>query len=121
MLVWRAMSAFDNEKGPSDVRHGLFGGRGAVRVSSLLNRAADPFTAVLACELEPGGSVGAHVQDAFPELVIGLSGQGQASVDGGVQALEAGDSVFVPLGAVLTIENLSRDESLQYLIIKARG
>jgi len=92
-----------------------------VRVFSLLNRAADPFTAVLSCELDPGGSVGPHIQDACPELVIGLSGRGRACVDGEARALEAGDTVFLPLGSVLALENLSADEPLRYLIIKARG
>ena len=64
------------EKGPSAVRSELFGGRGEVRVWSLLDTEADPFTAVLSCELAPGGSVGRHVQEEFPEIVIGVEGHG---------------------------------------------
>ena len=82
--------------------------------------ASGPFTALLSCELSPGGSVGRHVQQEFSELVLGLDGQGQASVDGHSHALGAGDVVHVPLGAVLAIENLG-EHPLRYLIIKARG
>ena len=109
------------EKGPADVRAGLFGGRGAVRVWSLLRGAAEPFTAVLSCELEPGGSVGRHVQEAFPEIVVGLEGEGEATVDGEPRPLGGGDVVYLPLGSVLAIENRSSERPLAYLIVKARS
>ena len=108
------------EKGPSAVRSELFGGRGEVRVWSLLDVEADPFTAVLSCELAPGGSVGPHVQEEFPEIVIGVEGHGEATVDARLHGLSSGDAVYLPLGSVLTIENRSPDEPLRYLIIKAR-
>lgn len=108
------------QRGAADVRRELFGGRGEVQVWDLLGPAAGPFTALLSCELSPGGSVGRHVQQEFSELVLGLDGQGQASVDGSPHALGAGDVVHVPLGAVLAIENLG-EQPLRYLIIKARG
>jgi len=108
------------QKGAPDVRTALFGGRGAVRVWSLLARAAEPFTAVLSCELEPGGSVGRHVQEAFPEIVVGLEGDGEATVDGEPRPLRAGDVVHLPLGSVLAIENRSSERPLAYLIVKAR-
>jgi quercetin dioxygenase-like cupin family protein len=104
-----------------DVRSALFGGRGEVRVWNLLAEQAEPFTAALWCELAPGGSVGPHVQQEFPELIIGLSGHGQASVNGEPRDLEPGQSVFLPLGAVLALENRSPAEPLRYLIVKARG
>jgi mannose-6-phosphate isomerase-like protein (cupin superfamily) len=107
-------------KGAADVRRELFGGRGEVQVWSLLETAAEPFTAILSCELSAGGSVGQHVQQQFPEVVVGLSGRGQASVDGRVRPLGAGDVVHVPLGSVLALENPGQ-EPLRYLIIKARG
>ena len=109
------------EKGTPDVRTALFGGRGAVRVWSLLGGAAPPFTAVLSCELEPSGSVGRHVQQEFPEIVIGIEGAGVARVDERVHPLGPGDLVHLPLGSVLSIENSSSDAPLRYLIIKARG
>lgn len=108
------------QKGAADVRRELFGGRGEVRVWSLLQAAADPFTAILSCELSAGGSVGNHVQQQYSEVVLGLEGNGQASVDGRACPLGAGDVVPVPLGAVLAIENQG-ETPLRYLIIKARA
>jgi quercetin dioxygenase-like cupin family protein len=109
------------EKGPVDVRENLFGGAGAVRVSSLLRGEAEPFTAILSCELDAGGSVGRHVQQEFAEVVIGVSGSGEATVDEQPLPLRAGDVVHVPLGAVLSIDNRDSQQSLCYLIIKARA
>ncbi|HLT38347.1 MAG TPA: cupin domain-containing protein [Enhygromyxa sp.] len=111
-------------KGQPDLRENLFGGRGVVRVWNLLadHRAPpSPFTAVLSCELDPGGSVGRHVQEQFPEIVIGLEGSGAAAVDGRVHSLDPGDVVHLPLGSVLELRNCSDREPLRYLIIKARG
>jgi quercetin dioxygenase-like cupin family protein len=103
------------------VRRDLFGGRGEVRVSDLLGaRAAPPFAAVLDCELAPGGTVGAHRQQEHPEIVIGLSGDGEATVDGAPHRLCGGDVVHLPLGSVLALRNRSDAEPLRYLIVKAR-
>ncbi len=103
-------------------REALFGGKGAVVVWDLLGRAgAEPFTAVLWCALEPGGSVGRHVQEHFPEIVVGLDGEGEARVGDEAHPLGPGDVVHLPLGAVLSIANLSSEEPLSYLIVKARG
>lgn len=101
-------------------REALFGGRGAVRVWDLLaGKPSAPFTAALWCELDPGGSVGRHVQEHFPEIVVGVEGQGEAQVNGEAHPLGRGDVVHLPLGAVLAIENHSSDAPLRYLIIKA--
>lgn len=109
-------------KGPPARREALFGGRGAVQVWSLLGTAdAPPFSAVLACELDPGGSVGAHVQEQDPEIVIGLEGDGEARVDDRPLPLGPGDVVHLPLGAVLSLTNRSTETPLRYLIIKARA
>jgi quercetin dioxygenase-like cupin family protein len=103
----------------SFVRRDLFGGRGVVQVWDLLGGTpAPPFAAALGCELEPEGSVGPHRQQDYPEVVIGLSGQGQATVDGVPQRLGPGDVVYLPLGSTLALENLG-DEVLRYLIVKA--
>ncbi len=110
-------------KGQADRRANLFGGRGTVQVWNLLaefERAPEPFTAVLSCELDPGGSVGRHVQEQFPELVIGLAGDGEARVDGAARPLGPGDVVHLPRGAVLELHNRSDADALRYLIIKAR-
>ncbi len=110
------------EKGRGDRREALFGGDGAVTVWDLLGRAAaEPFVAVLSCELDPGGSVGRHQQTHFPEIVVGLEGDGVAVVDVEPHSLAPGDVVHLPLGAVLAIENLSVETCLRYLIIKARA
>lgn len=106
-------------KGEPSVRNDLFGGRGEVRVWSLLAGSAPPFTAALSCELEAGGHVGRHVQEHYPEIVIGLEGRGEARVGGQARPLEPGDLVYLPLGEVLEIRNLADDQSLRYLIIKA--
>jgi quercetin dioxygenase-like cupin family protein len=111
-------------KGPVDVRSALFGGTGDVRVWNLLaghQHAPHPFTAVLSCELDPGGHVGRHVQQQFPEIVVGLSGDGEALVDGKPMALGEGDVVHLPLGSTLELRNRSDLVPLSYLIIKARG
>jgi quercetin dioxygenase-like cupin family protein len=107
--------------GQADRREALFGGKGAVTVWNLLGRTpAPPFTAVLSCELDPGGSVGRHRQEHFPEIVLGVEGDGRAIVDGAAQLLVPGAVVYLPLGATLEIANLREDEPLRYLIIKAQ-
>ncbi|MCB9755484.1 MAG: cupin domain-containing protein [Myxococcales bacterium] len=109
-------------KGDAFQREALFGGHGTVQVWDLLaGRAAPPFAAALSCELAAGGLVGPHKQDQFPEIVIGLEGQGQARVNGVVQPLNPGDVVHLPLGHVLELRNASQVEPLRYLIIKARA
>lgn len=103
-------------------RDALFGGRGSVHVWDLLAGApAPPFSAVLWCALDPGGSVGRHVQEHFPEIVVGLDGEGEARVDGVAHPLAPGDVVHLPLGSVLAIQNRSPDEPLHYLIVKAQA
>jgi quercetin dioxygenase-like cupin family protein len=81
----------------------------------------EPFTALLACELEAGGSVGEHVQTEYPETVIVLEGRGQATISGRVVTLSPGAAVFLPLGQTLAIDNASASEPLRYLIIKAKS
>jgi len=103
------------------VRSDLFGGTGEVHITDLLRGVArPPFTAALACSLAPSGHVGAHRQENCPEIVIGLDGEGQATVDGVPQPLGAGELVYLPLGSVLTITNHRDDAPLRYLIVKAR-
>lgn len=108
-------------KGDPRVVSDLFGGTGEVKVWNLLPSGdAPPFTAVLACELAPGGHVGRHLQDHFPEIVIGLEGRGEARVGGRPASLAPGDVVHLPLGQALELINLDEDQPLRYLIIKAR-
>jgi quercetin dioxygenase-like cupin family protein len=118
-MLRRMTSELCRRELPHDCREALFGGTGKVRVWALLEAPDPPFTAALACELEPGASVGAHVQEHFPELVIGISGAGTATVNGVALPLGGGSVVELPLGQTLAIANGSRDVPLRYLIIKA--
>lgn len=111
---------FDRNR-PHDTRQALFSGRAAVRVWNLVPRPEAPFSAVLACELEPGGSVGTHVQEHFPEIVVGISGRGVARVNGEPRQLLAGSVIELALGKTLALENGSADEPLRYLIVKANA
>lgn len=97
----------------------LFGGSGTVKVYNLDPSPMPPFAAALWCELDPAGAVGRHVQEEFPEIVVGLEGEGEATVDGVAAPLQAGTVVQLPLGAVLSLRNLSDEQSLRYLILKA--
>ena len=105
---------------PHDVRQGLFGGQGAVRVWALTARPTLPFTAILACELEPGASVGTHVQQDYPEIVIAISGSGSVQVNGTIAAFAAGQVVELAHGHTLAISNATSEQPLRYLIIKAQ-
>ncbi len=109
-----------NREHAHDVRQALFGGERAVRVWNLLAGPRAPFATVLACELEPGGSVGAHVQEEFAELVIAIDGDGHVLVNGDRSPLAPGAVIELPLGETLAISNDSGERSLRYLIIKAR-
>ena len=106
---------------PHDARRELFGGTGMVRVWALTAAPAAPFTAVLACELEAGASVGTHVQELFPELVIGISGSGSASVDGVSRPFSGGSVVELGRGQTLAFDNRDSQVPLRYLIIKSAG
>jgi quercetin dioxygenase-like cupin family protein len=110
-----------NRQQRHDVREALFGGKKSVRVWDLAPSPALPFAAVLACELEPGGSVGTHRQEHFPEVVIGVEGKGSVLVNGSRTELGSGGVVELPLGHTLSITNESDREPLRYLIVKARG
>lgn len=81
-------------------------------------RVARPFTAVLSCVLEAGGHVGRHTQQRDDEIVIGLTGYGEALVNGEAQAFGPGAVVYLPFGASLELFNEAPDKELRYLIIK---
>ena len=100
-------------------RSNLFGGTGTVTIWNILKQAQEPFSAALWCELEVGGFVGPHVQQRDPELIICLSGQGTAKVNGQAHKLVTGELVCLSLGATLSIRN-EGEELLKYLIIKAK-
>lgn len=106
--------------GAPSVRSDLFGGTGEVLVWNLLKgKHAPPFKAVLSCALAEGGRVGRHAQEAFDEIVVGLSGYGEVRVDGKAQAFGPGAIAYLPLGATLELINEAQDKPLRYLIIKA--
>lgn len=103
------------------VQRDLFGGQGEVRIWDLFGTThLPPFESILACELDPGGSVGAHQQATADEVLVVIEGQGTAGVDGEVRHLEAGSLVALPLGSLMTLQNLSDEGALRYLIIKAQ-
>lgn len=106
-------------RGAPDKRQNMFGGRGEVRVWSLLTVRLPPFDCVLGCELDPLGEVGRHVQDKCDEVVIVTEGEGEAKVGGEAIALAPGVVVPLPLGATLALENTSPVEALRYVIVKA--
>ncbi|MFO0628062.1 MAG: cupin domain-containing protein [Polyangiales bacterium] len=102
-----------------DRREALFGGSGAVRVWELLPDApTGPFVAALACALDVGGSVGAHVQAREDEIVVCLEGLGAVTVAGVASAFAPGVAVYVPVGTTLSLRN-EGDAPLRYLIVKA--
>lgn len=101
----------------TDVREALFGGTGAVSVCAPKQTLPASFTVVLNCELTANGSVGTHMQDKDDEIVIGVSGEGRAIVDGRKHPLAVGAVVAVPCGTSLAIENTA-DEPLRYVIVK---
>jgi quercetin dioxygenase-like cupin family protein len=103
----------------ASVRNALFGGTGAVRVWDL-GATTPPFTAVLYCELDPGGRVGEHVQEADQEVVIVVAGEAVLYVDGRARASVPGDAVALPLGSRLSIDNASPTDPVRYVIVKAR-
>lgn len=101
-------------------REALFGGTGAVLVWDLMPRPVlRPFTAVLACELAPGGCVGTHVQEHDAEIVVVTEGEGTAELDGVAHPISTGAVLALPLGSTLSLANGSSEEPLRYLIIKA--
>ena len=106
---------------PHDLRQSLFGGQGAVRVWALTARPALPFTAVLLCELEQGASVGRHLQEQYPEIVVAVSGSGTVEVNGVGAAFAPGNVIELAQGHTLAISNTAGSEPLRYLIIKAQG
>jgi hypothetical protein len=105
-------------RGNPDRRPSLFGGRGEVRVWSLMDGELPPFDCVLGCELDAGGSVGAHVQDECTEIVIVTEGRGHARVGDQSIPLSPGIVVRLPLGETLALRNGSDTDVLRYLIIK---
>jgi mannose-6-phosphate isomerase-like protein (cupin superfamily) len=107
--------------GKPDRRRDLFGGKGEVRVWSLLRTAMPPFDCALGCELEAGGSVGVHVQDKCSEIVICIEGAGEACVNDAVTTLAPGVVVALPLGDTLALSNTSSSMPLRYMIVKAAG
>jgi oxalate decarboxylase/phosphoglucose isomerase-like protein (cupin superfamily) len=99
----------------------LFGGSGAVDIWNLRTSNCPPFSASLWCSLEPSGVVGRHRQQDDPEIVICIAGEGVATVGKTEHAMVTGVMLYLPYGQVLSIENKSAEESLDYLIIKAKN
>jgi mannose-6-phosphate isomerase-like protein (cupin superfamily) len=106
--------------GNPERRENLFGGTGEVLVWDLMGSTPfRPFTAVLACELAPGGRVGTHRQEHYAEIVVVTEGEGTAELDGAACPVAPGAVLALPLGSTLSLANRSNDQPLRYLIIKA--
>ena len=110
-----------NRNESHEVREALFGGHHAVRVWNLPIAPCAPFTATLACELEPAGTVGVHVQQDEAELVHFLEGEGVVVVDGVPRSVLPGEVVALPVGSTLAIQNALLVQPLRYLVTKARA
>jgi mannose-6-phosphate isomerase-like protein (cupin superfamily) len=118
--LWLETGTDPAQKRPSSRHDALFGGRGEVRVVDLLgDRSPPPFAAALACELDPGGAVGMHVQTECCELVIFIEGRGVVVAGPSRTTVGPGSVVPLPLGMSLAIENTATDAPLRYLIVKA--
>lgn len=97
----------------------LFGGQGLVEIEDLFQQQPlAPFREALFCRLEPGGSVGAHRQEQYAEILLVAAGQGVALVQAQSQALGPGSLVRLPLGHSLELHNTG-PEWLSYFIVKA--
>ena len=76
---------------------------------------------MLACELAPGGKVGTHRQEHYPEIVVVTEGEGTAELDGVASPIGIGSAIALPLGSTLALANGSSEQPLRYLIVKARA
>lgn len=114
------MTSFMTESNvPTFRQRDLFGGQGEVVVRDLLRGGRlGGFTAVLACELAPGASVGTHYQPDWGEVVVVTGGRGTVTVDGERRPLAPGDVVLLRQGAMLALVN-DGEAPLAYVILKA--
>lgn len=102
-------------------KNDLFGGQGIVQVWDLqAQREAGPFKASLWCRLEANGIVGPHIQENYDELILCISGSGNATINHECFALAPGIQVFLKRGKVLEIKAEST-QPLIYLIIKVEA
>ena len=65
--------------------------------------------------LPPGQTIEAHV-DPYEEIYIITAGGGRMRVGDEVQAVEAGQSIWIPLGSVHELVN-DREEECQILVV----
>jgi quercetin dioxygenase-like cupin family protein len=65
------------------------------------------------------GKTPVHIHDQGDELFYVVSGRGTARLGDKVAAIEAGDVVFVPAGAVHQIANLKSDDPLRVVFFMA--
>jgi quercetin dioxygenase-like cupin family protein len=63
--------------------------------------------------------VGVHVQDKCSEVIVCITGEGEACVNEDVTTFVPGVVVALPLGDELALSNTSATEPLRYMIIKA--
>ena len=73
------------------------------------------------CVINAGAKIAAaHYHENFDETVYGLKGVATYTVDGKTIELRAGDSLFIPRGAVHAFANKS-DETIEFLCVASPG
>jgi oxalate decarboxylase/phosphoglucose isomerase-like protein (cupin superfamily) len=77
---------------------------------------ADPLWGSAIASVRPNESTTPHSHDEHETFLI-LSGSGEITVDGEVQAISRGDVIYLPPNSHHTVKNLSEDGRLDFLTI----
>lgn len=74
----------------------------------------DGMNRIIYGELEPGASIGMHLHETNSEIIYILEGKGVVKVEGGEEAVEAGNCHYCPKGHSHSLVNNS-DAVLKFL------
>ena len=74
----------------------------------------DGMNRIICGELEPGASIGMHLNETNSEIIYILEGKGVVKVEGGEEAVEAGNCHYCPKGHSHSLVNNS-DAVLKFL------
>lgn len=69
--------------------------------------------------LEPGQKAIPHFHQVSEEIYYVLSGEGCCRINNIIEAIKRGDAVYLPVGAVHALENLSSSETMKVLAISS--